>query len=297
MKQIAIIGPTASGKSDLSIKLAKNIDAYILSLDSLSVYKEIDIASAKPTIAERDGVRHFGIDLLFPDQNFDVTLYIKIYHECYQAAKNDGKNLIIVGGTSFYLKVLIDGISELPNIDTVTKSKTADSLRDLDQSYKMLQKIDPEYMNHIEPNDKYRIEKALNIYYQTSSTPSEYFASNPPIPTIKEPLPIFNIDIDRAKLRERIFKRTVKMIDEGLIDEVAMLERKYTRSPNSMKAIGIAETLDHIDGKYSIESLIEKISINTARLAKRQNTFNGSQFDIIQKDSAKNIESKVLSMF
>ncbi len=297
MKQIAIIGPTASGKSDLSIKLAKNIDAYILSLDSLSVYKEIDIASAKPTIAERDGVRHFGIDLLFPDQNFDVTLYIKIYHECRQAAKNDGKNLIIVGGTSFYLKVLIDGISELPNIDTVTKSKTADSLRDLDQSYKMLQKIDPEYMNHIEPNDKYRIEKALNIYYQTSSTPSEYFASNPPIPTIKEPLPIFNIDIDRAKLRERIFKRTVKMIDEGLIDEVAMLERKYTRSPNSMKAIGIAETLDHLDGKYSIESLIEKISINTARLAKRQSTFNGSQFDIIQKDSAKNIESKVLSMF
>jgi len=297
MKQIAIIGPTASGKSDLSIKLAKNIDAYILSLDSLSVYKEIDIASAKTTMAERDGVRHFGIDLLFPDQNFDVTLYIKIYHECYQAAKNDGKNLIIVGGTSFYLKVLIDGISELPNIDTVTKSKTADSLRDLDQSYKMLQKIDPEYMNHIEPNDKYRIEKALNIYYQTSSTPSEYFASNPPIPTIKDPLPIFNIDIDRAELRERIFKRTVKMIDEGLIDEVAMLERKYTRSPNSMKAIGIAETLDHIDGKYSIESLIEKISINTARLAKRQNTFNGSQFDIIQKDSAKNIESKVLSMF
>ena len=297
MKQIAIIGPTASGKSDLSIKLAKNIDAYILSLDSLSVYKEIDIASAKPTIAERDGVRHFGIDLLFPDQNFDVTLYIKIYHECYQAAKNDGKNLIIVGGTSFYLKVLIDGISELPNIDTVTKSKTADSLRDLDQSYKMLQKIDPEYMNHIEPNDKYRIEKALNIYYQTSSTPSEYFASNPPIPTIKDPLPIFNIDIDRAELRERIFKRTVKMIDEGLIDEVAMLERKYTRSPNSMKAIGIAETLDHLDGKYSIESLIEKISINTARLAKRQSTFNSSQFDIIQKDSAKNIESKVLSMF
>lgn len=297
MKQIAIVGSTASGKSDLAIRLAKQIDAYVLSLDSLSIYKEIDIASAKPTQSERADIKHYGVDLLYPDQGFDAVLFTKLYQECYEDAKKDNKNIIIVGGTSFYLKVLIDGISQLPKIDTATKAQTANSLKDLAQSYKMLQQIDPKYMSHIKPNDKYRIEKALDIYYQTSTAPSEYFTKHPPAPIIKEPLDIFEISIDRQKLRDRIFGRTKNMIDNGLIDEVAMLERKYTRSPNSMKAIGIAETLDYLDGIYSLDGLIEKISINTARLAKRQATFNNTQFENIVKKGVSDIESEVLSMF
>jgi len=115
-KQLALIGPTASGKTALSIKIAQQMNAYILSLDSLSIYKEIDIVSAKPTLEERAGIEHFGMDYLYPDESFDVTTFIKLYHEVHAKCLEDEKNLVIVGGTSFYLKMLIEGISELPSI-------------------------------------------------------------------------------------------------------------------------------------------------------------------------------------
>ncbi len=279
IKQFAIIGSTASGKTALSISAAKNLDAYILSLDSLSIYKEIDIASAKPSIEEREGIVHFGIDVLYPNQQFDVTTYIKLYKEAYNKAKADNKNLIIVGGTSFYLKMLIDGISDLPTISNKIKEKTKEYLANLPKSYDMLKAIDPKYMSHIDSNDNYRIEKAMNIYLETSISPTKYFDENPPLPTINEQIPIYQIDIDRAKLRERISLRTKLMIKDGLIDEVTYLERRYTRTPNCMKSIGIKETLDFLDGIYDRDLLIEKITTNTARLAKRQATFNNSQFD------------------
>jgi len=278
MKQIAIIGPTASGKTALSISVAEQIDAHILSLDSLSIYKEIDIASAKPTVDERAGIRHYGIDELYPDEPFDVTIYIELYKRAYSQAKKENKNLIIVGGTGFYLKSLIDGISELPTISLETKTKRAKLLQNLAESYELLYRADPEYMQQISPHDSYRIEKALDIYLETTLTPTTYFAANPPKPTIEGHISIYQIEIARTKLRERIALRTEQMIDQGLIDEVAYLERRYTRSPNCMRSIGIRETLDFLDGIYSREMLAEKITTNTARLAKRQVTFNSSQF-------------------
>lgn len=287
MKQIAIIGPTASGKTSLSISLAKRIDAYILSLDSLSIYKEIDIASAKPTPQERAGIRHYGIDELYPNEPFDVTTYIQLYKKAYKQAKHDNKNLIIVGGTSFYLKALIDGMSELPKISTETKQKTKKYLQDTTKSYDMLYTVDPKYMSNISSNDKYRIEKALDIYLETGLSPTEYFSANPPKAIIQKAISIYQIEVQRQKLRERISLRTREMINSGLIDEVAYLEKKYSRSPNCMKSIGIKETLEFLDGKYDKNMLIEKITTNTARLAKRQVTFNASQFGnkVISADS------------
>jgi len=279
MKQIAIIGPTASGKTALSVSVAQKMDAYLLSLDSLSIYKEIDIASAKPTLEERSGVRHYGIDELYPDEPFDVTTYIELYKKAYTQAKSDNKNLIIVGGTSFYLKTLLDGISELPTITPETKQRTKEHLSHLDESYELLYSVDPEYMQSITPTDSYRIEKALDIYIETTLTPTAYFQDHPPKPTIEEPIPIYQIEIPRPKLRERIALRTEQMIRDGLIDEVAYLERRYTRKPHCMKSIGIRETLEYLDGIYNKQTLIDKITTNTARLAKRQVTFNASQFE------------------
>ena len=278
IKQLAIIGPTASGKSDLAVSIAKEIGAAILSLDSLSIYKEIDIASAKPTPAEQGGIQHLGIDLLYPDQSFDVTLFAEIYREAYTQAEAEGKNLIIVGGTSFYLKVLIDGISSLPATDEATAKRIQEAMRDKDEVYKMLDTLDSDYMKNITLGDRYRIEKALTIFYLTGKTPSRYFKENPPQSAISGTLPIYRIAVEKSLLRERIYSRTSKMLEKGLIDEVATLEKKYTRKPNSMKAIGIKETLDYLDGRYTKSLLIEKISTNTARLAKRQTTFNRSQF-------------------
>lgn len=294
IKQLALIGPTASGKTALSIKIAHQMNAHILSLDSLSIYKEIDIVSAKPSREERSGIKHFGIDYLYPDENFDVSIFIKLYHEVYTQCLKERKNLVIVGGTSFYLKMLIDGISELPDISTQTKKEVQKLLLNIETTYAFLYDLDKTYMSNIESTDSYRIEKVLNITVETGLTPTEYFNAHPPKPTITSPLPIYQIVWERALLRERIALRTKIMVNDGLIDEICMLEKKYTRRPHCMKAIGIKETLAYLDGVYDKKMLIEKIITNTARLAKRQTTFNNSQFDNVIKGNVEELEKMLL---
>jgi len=294
IQQLALIGPTASGKTALSIKLAKKMNAHILSLDSLSIYKEINIVSAKPTVEECSGIKHFGLDHLYPDEDFDVTVFIRLYHEIYALCQKEDKNLVIVGGTSFYLKMLLEGISDVPNISEETKIEASKHLTDLSATYEWLYSVDPTYMINIAANDAYRIEKALHLYLETSLTPTVYFKRFPPKPTITDPLPIYQIVVEREVLRERIALRTKLMLNEGLIDEICMLEKKYSRQPNAMKAIGIKETLAYLDGLYDKALLEEKIIINTARLAKRQTTFNNSQFDNVIRGSVKELEGLLL---
>ena len=294
IRQLTLIGPTASGKTALAIRTAQALDAYILSIDSLSIYKEIDIVSAKPTVEEREGIEHFGIDYIFPNKNFDVTTFIRLYNDVYTKALADKKNLVIVGGTSFYLKMLMDGISELPKISEDTKLRTEDALKDISSAYAWLSTLDPDYMEKIASNDSYRIEKALDIYFETGLIPTVYFKEFPPTPTIRSKLPIYQIETDRTVLRERIALRTRMMMEEGLIDEICMVEEKYTRAPNCMKAIGIRETLAYLDGYYDKKMLEEKIVTNTARLAKRQTTFNNSQFDNVTKRSVNELEKILL---
>ena len=293
-KQLALIGSTASGKTALSIQLATQMNAHILSLDSLSIYKEIDIVSAKPTQEEQADIKHFGIDTIYPDENFDVTLFIKLYHNVYAQCINEGKNLVIVGGTSFYLKMLIEGISVLPSFCDATYVHTKEKLQNVEKAHAFLQELDNDYMKTIESKDSYRIEKALNIYFETGLTPSAYFALHPPVITIQESLPVYQIVWDRALLRERIALRTKLMVNDGLIDEICMLEKKYGRSPNCMKSIGIKETLAYLDGVYDKTMLIEKITTNTARLAKRQTTFNNSQFKNVTKGSVDELKKMLL---
>ncbi len=294
MKQLAIIGPTASGKSDLAIKIAKKIDAYILSIDSLSIYQEIDIISAKPLHVEMDGIKHFGIDVLKPNDYFSVDIFISLYKQIISTCRDNNKNLIIVGGTSFYLKSLIQGLSELPKIDANIKLHVENQLKNLPACYELLNTKDSEYMKNINPNDSYRIEKALLIHEASGLTPTEWFKLNPPKPII-ENLDIYNIDVEREVLRQRISKRTQKMIDTGAINEVCNLEQKYTRLPNSMGSIGIVEILEYLDAKVSKELMIENISTHTAQLAKRQQTFNRTQFENIISAPLDELEDIILS--
>ena len=289
IKQLALIGSTASGKTSLAVKIAQQMNAHILSLDSLSIYKEIDIVSAKPTLEEREGVKHFGIDTIFPDESFDVTTFIALYRKVYKKCQEEHKNLVIVGGTSFYLKMLLEGVSTLPIMSKKTLKETQAHLLDLQETYVWLSDLDPNYMEKIESGDTYRIEKALNIYLETGQTPTAYFKAFPPKPTITTPLPIYQIEWEREILRQRIAQRTKIMVNEGLIDEICMLEKKYTRTPNCMKAIGIKETLAYLDGYYSKDEMITKITTHTARLAKRQRTFNNSQFENVVKGSVKEL--------
>lgn len=293
IKQLAIIGPTASGKSDLAIEAANRLNAYILSIDSLSIYKEIDIVSAKPSREELEKIRHFGIDILMPNEYFSVDIFINLYREVISICEKDSKNLIIVGGTAFYLKSLLDGLSVVPKMNQEISQNVKKKLLDLEWCYNFLYSIDKEYMKNISKNDSYRIEKALIIYEGSGVGPSEWFRLNPPKPTI-ENLSIYNIEVDRETLRERIQKRTTKMLGMGLIDEVCRLERKYTRAPHSMGSVGIIEVLEYLDGKVTKEQMLQNISAHTAQLAKRQQTFNKTQFKDVISAPLEELEKTVL---
>ncbi len=277
MQDFAILGSTASGKTALAVNLAKKFNAVILSLDSLSIYKEIDIASAKPSLEERGEIKHFGIDVIKPNQNFNVVLFFELYKEAKNYAKAHNKSLIIVGGTSFYLRSMLTGLNEKPLIQEQTKLKVKQALQEKSKAYSLMLEKDELYAKNISQNDTYRIEKWLEIYYETSIIPSEYFKLSQKKPII-EKIKIYNILTDKEDLRQRIEKRTKKMIELGLIDEVVMLEKTYGRSPRAMGAIGIKEVLGYLDGEFDIKQMYEKIVTNTARLAKRQRTFNKSQF-------------------
>jgi len=286
MKELAIIGTTACGKTALSLEIASKTNSVILSLDSLCVYKEIDIVSAKSTKKEREDIAHFGIDEVYPSTTFDVGEFLKLYKEAKDFAIKNSKNLIIVGGTGFYLKALIDGLST--GIDT----KVNLDINTYD-AYDFLCSLDKDYMQKIEKNDKYRIEKAYIIYRQTNLTPTQFFKQNRKTPLIKD-LKIFEILCQKEELENKIALRTKQMIKSGLIDEIIYLEKKYTRSPNCMSSIGIVETLQYLDGKISKQKLEEKIVLNTLKLAKRQNTFNKGQFKNKTSNIISNLNSEII---
>lgn len=289
MKTIAIIGSTASGKTSLSIDIAQKTNSIILSLDSLSVYKEINIASAKPTEKEKKRIIHFGINELYPDEKFDVMCFIKCYEKAKEYALKHNKNLIIVGGTGFYLKTLIEGISSGFSTDEPL-------IKTPQETYDFLYNLDKDYMSKIKRNDSYRIKKAYTIYKKSGEIPSIYFKNNPKTPFVKN-LKIFEILWEREILKERIKLRTNLMLKEGIIDEVIQLENKYTRYPNPMSSIGILETLEFLDGKLNKQELEEKISLNTAKLAKRQNTFNKSQFKNKTSDTLLKLNLEIFKYF
>ncbi|CAA6802182.1 MAG: tRNA dimethylallyltransferase (EC [uncultured Campylobacterales bacterium] len=287
MDIFALIGTTASGKTSYSIELANKHDAYILSLDSLSIYKEIDIVSAKPTLLERKNIKHFGIDIILPSQDFNVNMFFDEYKRAYEEALKNNKNLLIVGGTGFYLKSMIEGISPKPTISSSTKIEVAKNLENLENAYKTILDTDKNYALKISSNDKYRIEKWFEIYKESGVSVTEYFKNNPKIPIIKENIIIYNIDIPRDILKEKIKKRTKQMLKNGLLDEIKYLENKYTRAPKCFRSIGIKECFEYFDGLYSIEKLEEKIVTNTNKLAKRQRTFNKTQFQSVREIKGK----------
>ena len=289
MKELAIIGTTASGKTALSLEIANKTNSIILSLDSLCVYKEIDIASAKPTKIEIGDIVHFGIDEVFPNEKFDVIEFLNLYKNAKEYAEKNMKNLIIVGGTGFYLKALVDGIS-----DGLKENTNLDM--SLNDAYNLLYSLDKDYMQKIEPNDKYRVEKAYSIYKQSGLTPSQYFLKNPKI-ALSPNLPIFEILWEKDELINRISLRTKQMIKSGLIDETIYLEKKYTRAPNCMSSIGIIETLEYLDGKIDKKSLEDKIIQNTLKLAKRQNTFNKGQFTNRVSNIIPSLNSEIIKYF
>lgn len=283
-QEIAIIGTTASGKSDLGINLAKNLNAVILSLDSLCVYKDINIASAKPTKQELSQIKHFGINLISINEEFNAMDFAKEYQSASKFAKDNNCPLIITGGSGFYLKTLLNGLSpKIPKIDEIPSNE---------QIWQIAQKIDLEFCSKFSQNDTFRLKKWYEIYSHTNEIPSIWQKNNTSEPIIKN-IKIFDLFWEKDEIKQRIYQRTKKMILNGLIDEARELFAKFDPNLKPLKSIGLKESFEYLSGKYgkicddiellddeksAIFKLFEQICTHTTQLAKRQRTFNKSQF-------------------
>lgn len=281
MRLIAIIGASGSGKSALAHRIAIEQNCEIFSLDSLSIYKYIDIASAKPTPLEQAQVRYHALNLLEPSQKSNAMLFKNLLLQTLTDLKENAPHtpLLIVGGSSFFLKSIIDGLSPMPPLQSY--EKWADSLGDLAAKYNVLCEIDSTYAHNIKPNDSYRICKALALFKATNMPPSVYFANHR-----KEPLgydvEIFSLECERNELRERIAKRTKAMIQQGVVEEVQKVLESYGTQAPALRAIGTKECVEFLQGKIpSLQKLQEQIFFHTCQLAKRQRTFNHTQFSRI----------------
>lgn len=277
--EFAIIGTSASGKSDIANALANEFKAVVLSLDSLCVYKEINIASAKPDIT---GLEYFGINLLSVAQHFNVALFFDEYKNAKNRALELDKPLIIVGGTSFYLKALMSGLS--------ARVKETEISLNNDEIYSLMKKVDLEAK--ISPNDTYRLKKWFNIYEQTGQIPSEFLKNSLQEPLIKE-LEIYELVVDKENLRRKIEFRTQNMLKMGLIEEASGLFAKFSEDLKPLNSIGLKETRLFLQGLISKDELFTLIVTHTMQLAKRQRTFNKKFQSIqIQTDEARQIFEK-----
>lgn len=261
--EFALIGATASGKTAIAHALAEEFKAVILSLDSLCVYKEINIASAKPSVFEIENLNYFGVNLLSIKEHFNVALFMKEYKKAREFARKNNKILILVGGTSFYLKAMMDGLSE--------KIEEKEISFNNDEIYKLLKKIDPSFK--IEKNDTYRLKKWLNIYESTKEIPSEFLARSRKTGMLKD-IAIYELVWEKEFLRKRIEKRTQDMLNCGLIDEAKSLFANFNDNLKALKSIGLKECKEYLDGKINLKELENLITTHTAQLAKRQRIFN-----------------------
>ena len=288
-KVIVIGGPTASGKTALSIELAKKINGEIVSADSMQIYKDMDIGTAKPTIEEMEGIKHYLIDCVSPSTRYSVADFKKDAIFAIEEILKKGKTPIVVGGTGLYIDSLIYGIeyNEM-QVDLEYRAyleKTAEE-KGLEYLYNMAKEIDEEAMQKISINDKKRICRVLEIYKSTGKTKTMLELESRK-KDLKYDFKVFAIDMNRDTLYERINKRVDIMIDKGLVDEVKKLIQKYDKIPTAMQGLGYKEVVEFFDKKCSEEEMIEKIKMESRRYAKRQLTWFRRNKNIIWLDALK----------
>lgn len=274
-KVIVICGPTASGKTALSIELAKRTNGEIISADSMQIYKDMNIGTAKPSIEEMQNIKHYLLDFVSPDERYSVAQYKKDAKNKIKEIILKGKTPIIVGGTGLYVDSLIYEI-EYDNIELDENyRKELEELvkiKGLEELYKKAVEIDPIAMEKISQNDKKRIMRVLEIYNATGKTKTEQEIESRKKP-VEYDYRVFAINWDREKLYQRINKRVDIMIENGLIEEVENIVKKYNKFPTAMQGLGYKEVVDYINGNCTKDEMIEKIKMETRRYAKRQLTW------------------------
>lgn len=270
MKKILMIaGPTASGKSDLAIKLAKEFDGEIVSCDSMQIYRQLDVGTAKIKPEEMQGVKHYMIDVADPADEYSVWEYSVAAKSAIEDISDRGKLPIIVGGTGLYAESIIYPLNFSVNKDEEVRIKLMRELEELgaEKLHQRLEKADPEDAAKIHPNNTKRLIRALEIIELSGGVKNKAELREPQYDVC-----LFTLDIPREKLYARIDERVEHMFRQGLLQEVEfLLERGLVnKDAQSMQAIGYKEFFDYFDGKISLDDVKSQIKINTRHYAKRQ---------------------------
>ena len=293
---IVIAGPTASGKTKLSIELAKQINGEIISSDSMQIYKWMDIGTAKVTKEEADGIKHYLIDIVEPNERYTVSNFKKDAENAIEKILSKGKTPIVVGGTGLYIDSLIYGI-EYQDMDFDEEYRKilmeqAETEEGLNQLYNEALTIDKQAMEKISPNDTKRIVRVLEIYHSTGKTKTELEIESRKN-GVKYNYHVFVVNMDREKLYERINLRVDMMINAGLIEEVKDICKRYNSFPTAMQGLGYKEVVEYLENKTSKEEMIDKIKKESRHYAKRQLTWFRKDKDFIWLDGFADVNHNV----
>lgn len=274
-KVIVICGPTASGKTSLSVELAKKCNGEIISADSMQIYKDMNIGTAKVTQEEMQGIKHYMIDIVSPTERYSVAEFKVQAEKAIEEILKKGKTPIIAGGTGLYVNSLIYNIQYNDiKIDEEYRKYLEERVEKegLQSLYEEAKNIDFEAMKSISQNDQKRILRVLEMYYQTGKTKTELEKESRK-EEVKYDYKVYAISWEREELYKRINERVDIMIKQGLIEEVENLLKKYNKFPTAMQGLGYKEVVEYLDKKITKEEMIEKIKMETRRYAKRQITW------------------------
>lgn len=296
---IILTGPTAVGKTELSIKLAKAVNGEIISADSIQVYKYMDIGSAKVTKEEMDGVKHYLIDVLDPTDEFNIYVFKKMATEAMEEIYAKGKVPIIAGGTGFYIQSILYDIEFAEEEGDRTYRHQLEekaSLEGVSVIHKLLEEVDPKSAAQIHENNLKRVIRALEYYHETGQPISEHNEEQ------RQKISPYNfryyvLNMDREKLYERINLRVDIMLENGLLDEVKKLkDMGYSDDLVSMQGIGYKEIRQYIDGKCIYEEAVDTLKKNTRNFAKRQLTWFRREEDVtwLNHENFGNDKDKIL---
>ena len=273
---ITIAGPTASGKTALSILLAKEMDGEIVSCDSMQVYKDMDIGTAKPTPEEQEGIPHHMLSVAEPWEDFSVSRYCAMADPIVEDILRRGKSPIIVGGTGLYMDALIRGnaFAPCPSTGRREELEALAASQGIEAVIEKLQKVDPESAARLHPSDQKRIIRAMEVYLETGMTITEHNRKTQEIPPKYHPIRFALADRQRQTLYDRIDRRVDAMVEAGLIDEIqGLLARGIPEKCTAMQAIGYKEFVAALHGACSLEEAAGQVKQSSRRYAKRQLTW------------------------
>ena len=291
MKGIVIAGATGVGKTDLSIKLAQKINAKIISADASQVYKELDIGTAKVTQKEMQGIPHYMIDVVNPDEDYSVGDFERAVNNILnESCQKNGKNVIIVGGTGLYIKSITDGFAKLPSKDEKIRAEL--EIKNLQELQEMLKELDEKSYSEIDLSNKLRLVRAIEVCLLMGEKFSELRTKNIKNNNYKF-LKIF-LTRDRNELYDRINKRVDIMISKGLIDEARKIYDKYEKSLYKISSIGYKELFLYFDGKITLEEAVDEIKRESRRYAKRQMTWFRKEKNYITYNLSEVSENKII---